>query len=269
MRFRKFIASILAMLLASGCVQPEEKKEIIPANITISTLQEGETTPEDCTIFTYGDMDSVLDYVIETDQTVKDVQILDEKNNVLFEMKELNEKEPLLFKVKSNSDFVLSYTDTTKKEIEKNIKGIVPREFGEDIPVGPYQTIVLQMGLNAAGYKEVETYVEAEYGLNVNILLSAIEKETHWNLSLAQEVIEHGNDIFIDFSNQSSIVMGPPQQQVDAYHAYDSLSLVQMILGSVAQTIHVNYLQDCNIHFSVNGEDIVVEGVSFPISQSW
>ena len=315
MKLKKYMLAILSCCLLAGCASKpveEEKPEIKPAKVVVQYFEDADVKEEDCTQITHMDGEYASKIVIQTNQTIRDVQLLNVEmgtvtdddtyyfvKNVIYKTKKMTKDEPLLVTTEFPNfmpQLVLSYTDTNDKEKKVSIgmsgkdsslvvaparlekekkqekateekkeakKESEPeiRQYGEDIPVGPYEVVQLMIGSNAAGFQSKEVFVEAEFGMYPALLIQALEDETQWKLS--GHVEEAGINIYVDFDDSSCIVTGPPMNQVDAYRVYDQSTLVDMALNSIKATICTNYNPNANIYFSLNGQDFVVDGVTY------
>ena len=76
----------------------------------------------------------------------------------------------------------------------------------------------------------------------------------------------------VTFADTCSIVVGPPQEQKEEFFAYDSTSLLQMILDSIQHTLQYNFVDPqqgdpstLDIYFSMEGKDITLpDGIIVP-----
>jgi hypothetical protein len=102
-------------------------------------------------------------------------------------------------------------------------------------------------------------------------LIKALAEETGWNLDLAS-IYSDASGVVIALASESSLYMGPPEPQKDAYHVYDGEDLVSSIIFSIANTLIYNDFSP--VYFTApEGGDIVAEtsGYAFLISaeQPW
>ena len=75
-------------------------------------------------------------------------------------------------------------------------------------------------------------------------LVAALAQLTGWDLTLAQpvEILEDGYSLV--FTQDCSLVVGPPDPQKEEFHVYDQAQLVQTALDSIRQTLRVQSLAD-------------------------
>ena len=60
---------------------------------------------------------------------------------------------------------------------------------------------------------------------------------TGWNLDLAGEITTGKGGITVSFGETCALFSGPPQEQKEEFHVYDSYQLDQTILDSVKKTL--------------------------------
>ena len=75
-------------------------------------------------------------------------------------------------------------------------------------------------------------------------LIQAIAQLTGWNLTLAQpvEVVEDGYALV--FTDDCSLVAGPPDPQKEEFHMFDSVQMVETALDSIRQTLRAQSAAD-------------------------
>ena len=105
---------------------------------------------------------------------------------------------------------------------------------------------------------EVETYEE----VTPDMLINEISKLTDWDLSLSEPVTTGKGGMSVTFSPECALVTGPPIEQKDEFHVFDSIGLSQMILDSIQETFLKNFIIKENdttildIYFSIDGKNI-------------
>lgn len=107
-------------------------------------------------------------------------------------------------------------------------------------------------------------------------LIQGIADLTGWNLTLADEIYSGKGGISVAFSTESSIFTGPPENQADEFHVFDSEQMTYAILDSVQKTLQ-NYASSVNpdsvdIWYSMgDGQPLTIDslGVTLPIDQPY
>ena len=107
-------------------------------------------------------------------------------------------------------------------------------------------------------------------------LIQGIADLTGWNLTLADEIYSGKGGISVAFSPESSIFTGPPENQADEFHVFDSEQMTYAILDSVQKTLQ-NYASSVNpdsvdIWYSMgDGQPLTIDslGVTLPIDQPY
>ena len=110
-------------------------------------------------------------------------------------------------------------------------------------------------------------------------LIDAIAKEGGWNLELVDDVRKDDDGYHIKFTSNSllgsgeNLSLGNPGEQKEQYFCYDTVSLTQMILGSIQKTFDENLAEKgttMKLYFSVLGNPIKAEeNIEFPADQPW
>ncbi|MDR3240117.1 MAG: hypothetical protein LBT44_08540 [Clostridiales bacterium] len=108
------------------------------------------------------------------------------------------------------------------------------------LPETADENITLYLGM-PDGLKQVETTIPA---FAADAMISAISDETGWNLILALPVDEGEipGSAVVSLSEDSTVYIGPPEIQKDAYHVFDTNELVFTVLNSIAETLTRNGL---------------------------
>lgn len=68
-------------------------------------------------------------------------------------------------------------------------------------------------------------------------VVAEMAKLTGWNLDLAGEITTGKGGITVTFGETCALFSGPPQEQKDEFHVYDSYQLDETILDSVKKTL--------------------------------
>lgn len=146
-----------------------------------------------------------------------------------------------------------------------------PDEGEEEVeqPQEEEKTATLYIGMDG----EFESYpVDYTGKLTPDWLIEQISELTDWNLDLAEPTTGGKGGITVTFADTCSIVVGPPQEQKEEFFAYDSTSLLQMILDSIQHTLQYNFVDPqqgdpstLDIYFSMEGKDITLpDGIIVP-----
>ncbi len=107
-------------------------------------------------------------------------------------------------------------------------------------------------------------------------LVAGIAGLTGWNLDLAGEITDGKGGLTVPFAATSALFVGPPEEQEEQFHVYDSVQLAQTILDSVKKTLQ-NWAVDpelgdpdsVDVYFcGPDGGDLVLEGAGVTISAS-
>lgn len=125
------------------------------------------------------------------------------------------------------------------------------------------------------GGEDFQTYPYNGEGTPTS-LIQGIADLTGWNLTLADEIYSGKGGISVAFSTESSIFTGPPENQADEFHVFDSEQMTYAILDSVQKTLQ-NYASSVNpdsvdIWYSMgDGQPLTIDslGVILPIDQPY
>ena len=102
------------------------------------------------------------------------------------------------------------------------------------------QTVTLYIGMDDHFQQYQEEY---EGTLNEQGMVPAegvvaeMAELTGWNLDLAGEITTGKGGITVTFGETCALFSGPPQEQKDEFHVYDSYQLDETILDSVKKTL--------------------------------
>lgn len=99
---------------------------------------------------------------------------------------------------------------------------------------------------------------------------------TGWNLDLDGEIFTGKGGITVTFAQTCSLFSGPPEEQKDEFHVYDSYQLDQTILDSVKKTLQAWAVvpgmgdpDSVDVYFcGPGGEDLVLEDLGLTISST-
>lgn len=134
------------------------------------------------------------------------------------------------------------------------------------------------------GYRGIEDYfqttkVKMQEPVTPEKLIEAIGKEGGWNLELVDDVRKDEKGYHINFTSNSLLGSGPnlclgnPGEQKEKYLCFDTVTLVQMILGSIQKTFDENLTEKgttMNLYFSVLGNPVKAEEeIVFPNDKPW
>lgn len=125
------------------------------------------------------------------------------------------------------------------------------------------------------GGEDFQTYPYTGEGTPAG-LVQGIANLTGWNLTLADEIYSGKGGMSVIFSSEASIFTGPPENQTDEFHVYDSEQMAYAILDSIQKTLQ-NYASSVNpdsvdIWYSMEGEQpLTIDslGVTLPIDQPY
>ena len=139
------------------------------------------------------------------------------------------------------------------------------------------EKVTLYIGTIEAGYQEVDVEMDSRfvYGHNFDEhLLAALEKETGWNLELANPIEDVEGGKTVQFTEQSGFVVGPPEKQNEKYFVYDNISFTQNMLDSIQKTFDMNLTdgnpqRSLNLYFSIVDKPIKVENMTIPTDKPW
>lgn len=136
------------------------------------------------------------------------------------------------------------------------------------------QTAALYIGNQTAGFTEYPMAYEGE--LTPEMLLQGIADLTGWDLSLADEITSGKGGMTVVFGPEACLFTGPPVEQKDEFHVYDSLDLTFLALDSIQKTLQ-NWASSTNpesvdIYFAANGDqpmELTELGVTWPLEQPY
>lgn len=83
---------------------------------------------------------------------------------------------------------------------------------------------------------------ETSETITPDVLVQAIADLTGWDLTLADTIASGKGGMTVCFSSQSALFTGPPMQQKEEFHMFDTYQLVQTILGSIQRTLQYYYV---------------------------
>ncbi len=87
-----------------------------------------------------------------------------------------------------------------------------------------------------------EYSLETTETITPEILVQGIADLTGWDLTLADMITSGKGGMTICFSSQSALFTGPPMQQKEEFHMYDTYQLVSTILDSIQRTLQYYYV---------------------------
>lgn len=87
-----------------------------------------------------------------------------------------------------------------------------------------------------------EVAVQYEEDLTPEWLISQIQLETGWDLTLSQPVITGRGGFSVGFDSSCALFVGPPEPQNPDYMVYDVNSMASMVLDSVQKTLQENFV---------------------------
>lgn len=102
------------------------------------------------------------------------------------------------------------------------------------------QMVTLYIGMDDHFQQYQEEYEGAlnEQGMvPAEGVVAEMAQLTGWNLDLAGEITTGKGGITVTFGENCALFSGPPEEQKDEFHVYDSYQLDQTILDSVKKTL--------------------------------
>ena len=78
---------------------------------------------------------------------------------------------------------------------------------------------------------------ETTEAITPEALVQGIADLTGWNLTLADAITSGKGGMTVCFSSQCSLFTGPPEQQKEEFHMFDTYQLAATILGSIQRTL--------------------------------
>lgn len=141
---------------------------------------------------------------------------------------------------------------------------------------GNERTATLYIGTKAEGFAEYPMTYEGD--LTPELLIGGIADLTGWNLTLAEEVTSGKGGIGVCLSSESSLYVGPPETQKEAFHMYDASQLAQTILDSIQKTLQEGFTLEfgnpdaLDIWFYAEGTQPLTLpnlGLTWPIDQTY
>ena len=133
--------------------------------------------------------------------------------------------------------------------------------------------IYLYIGTASGGFRTYPAEIEGE--VTAESLIEEISRLTGWDLTLADQVTSGKGGMTVSFSPSCAIFTGPPEPQKDEFFVYDNVSLAQMILDTVQQTLQQNFVLEpgdpssLDIWFSVEDQPIEIENLLVPMDKPW
>lgn len=136
------------------------------------------------------------------------------------------------------------------------------------------QIATLYIGNQTSGFSEYP--MEYTGDLTPEMLLQGITDLTGWNISLADEITTGKGGMTVVFGSDACLFTGPPEEQKDEFHVYDSLELTFMVLDSIQKTLQ-NWASPTNpenvdIYFAASGDqplELSELGVIWPLEQPY
>lgn len=122
---------------------------------------------------------------------------------------------------------------------------------------------------NAVGTEECEVLLRE--------LLAGMEELTNWNLDVADIYMGKGGTT-ITFGEESVLIIGLTEDQVDEFFVYDQYSLLEFALGSIEKTVQMALTGAggdpdlLDVYFSTADDQplgFIEEGITIPIDQPY
>ena len=225
-------------------------------------------------------------------------------DNVMYELGELYPDTPLLYVTEFPGDMpsrIISYRDVNGEEKiyslsmsgydgslvtapvfieegqnqEQSLNNVTTNDVNNneaDDKTKSDETCVY-IGYDAIGYNPYPVEFNGE--MTPEKLIGKIADITGWNLELADNVSTGKGGMTVNFSSDSALVTGPPQNQKDEFRAYDVYSFSIMVLDSVKETLQQNYIippgdpNNLDVYFILDGNNIMIEDKIVPFEEPW
>ena len=161
---------------------------------------------------------------------------------------------------------------TTSKEKPENNKK-KQEEEQSDKQKNKKEKATVYIGYDQIGYQEYKVEIEGE--ITPEKLIASIAELTGWNLSLADDVSSGKSGMTVNFSNESALVVGPPEKQKEEFRVYDIFSFTDLALDSIKETLQRNYVMEpcdpeiLDVFYTLDGQAITVDGVVIPMEEPW
>lgn len=110
----------------------------------------------------------------------------------------------------------------------------------QDAQPDPARVVTLYIGADGQFQQYQETYQGELNDLGMvpaEGVVAEMAQLTGWNLDLAGEITTGKGGITVPFGENCALFTGPPEEQKDEFHMYDSYQLDQTILDSVKKTL--------------------------------
>ncbi len=114
--------------------------------------------------------------------------------------------------------------------------------------------LYIGMGINFTEYR-----VDVKDPTDVSELIAEMSELTGWDLTLTEAPTSGKGGVSILFSEESALFTGPPSEQKEQFHVYDSEQLIMTILDSVQKTVQMNLVdenlalpEELGIYFSLD-----------------
>lgn len=125
---------------------------------------------------------------------------------------------------------------------------VVLGDFVQDITI-PHEMDVVDriIYISLDGGNTYDEVAVANVGeLTPEFLIAQLADITGWNLDLADEVTSGKGGMTVSFAKTSSLFVGPPEEQKEAYFVFDAYQLSSAILDSIKHTLQYNFV-DSNL----------------------
>ena len=109
-----------------------------------------------------------------------------------------------------------------------------------DLQADPARVVTLYIGADGQFQQYQEIYQGTLNDQNMvppEGVVAQMAELTGWNLDLAGEITTGKGGITVSFGEDCALFSGPPQEQKEEFHVYDSYQLDQTILDSVKKTL--------------------------------
>lgn len=159
-------------------------------------------------------------------------------------------------------------------ELSQPTQNVLQEASGQQENEASEQTATLYIGSEAAGFSEYPVACQ-EYA-TPEMLLQGISDLTGWNLSLADEITTGKGGMTVVFSAEACLFTGPPMEQKEEFHVYDSVEFTFMVLDSIQKTLQ-NWASPTNpdvvdIYYAMEGDvslELTSLGVTWPLDKPY
>ena len=125
-------------------------------------------------------------------------------------------------------------TETVQPETQKLVQTEVAVLETESVTHPTAAAATLYIGYDGS-FQEYP--FETTEAITPEALVQGIADLTGWDLTLADAITSGKGGMTVCFSSQCSLFTGPPEQQKEEFHMFDTYQLAATILGSIQRTL--------------------------------